>query len=158
MNSTAKAIEIGATKVINIKAGRVGGLASAKRVHDVCASRDIPVWCGGMLEMGIGRAHNVHLASLPNFRVPGDVSAWLHIGEDGRISVFTGKPYSAKGTASPSAIATAMAADTPDQCNAVPGAHRVRRAGVHALRSNGWSRPSQACATTVALPENDWLH
>ncbi|HKC92188.1 MAG TPA: enolase C-terminal domain-like protein, partial [Candidatus Limnocylindria bacterium] len=70
-----KAIEIGATKVINIKAGRVGGLASAKRVHDVCASHDIPVWCGGMLEMGIGRAHNVHLASLPNFRVPGDVSA-----------------------------------------------------------------------------------
>ncbi len=70
-----KAIEIGATQVINIKAGRVGGLASAKRVHDVCASRDIPVWCGGMLEMGIGRAHNVHLASLPNFRVPGDVSA-----------------------------------------------------------------------------------
>ena len=70
-----KAIEIGATRVINIKAGRVGGLASAKRVHDVCASRDIPVWCGGMLEMGIGRAHNVHLASLPTFRLPGDVSA-----------------------------------------------------------------------------------
>jgi O-succinylbenzoate synthase len=70
-----KAIEIGATKVINIKAGRVGGLASAKRVHDACAARDVPVWCGGMLEMGIGRAHNVHLASLPNFRVPGDVSA-----------------------------------------------------------------------------------
>jgi len=70
-----KAIEIGATRVINIKAGRVGGLASAKRVHDVCAAHDIPVWCGGMLEMGIGRAHNVHLASLPNFRLPGDVSA-----------------------------------------------------------------------------------
>ena len=70
-----KAIEIGATRVINIKAGRVGGLASAKRVHDVCAAHSIPVWCGGMLEMGIGRAHNVHLASLPNFRLPGDVSA-----------------------------------------------------------------------------------
>jgi len=70
-----KAIEIGATKVINIKAGRVGGLASAKAIHDVCAAHDIPVWCGGMLEMGIGRAHNVHLASLPNFRLPGDVSA-----------------------------------------------------------------------------------
>ena len=60
---------------MNIKAGRVGGLAEAKRVHDVCAARGIPVWCGGMLEMGIGRAHNVHLASLPNFRLPGDVSA-----------------------------------------------------------------------------------
>ncbi|HEV8535596.1 MAG TPA: o-succinylbenzoate synthase [Candidatus Limnocylindria bacterium] len=70
-----KAIEIGATRIINIKAGRVGGLASAKRVHDVCAARGVPVWCGGMLEMGIGRAHNVHLASLENFRLPGDVSA-----------------------------------------------------------------------------------
>jgi len=70
-----KAIEIGATKVINIKAGRVGGLASAKRIHDVCSSRGIPVWCGGMLEMGIGRAHNVHLASLPGFSLPGDVAA-----------------------------------------------------------------------------------
>jgi O-succinylbenzoate synthase len=70
-----KAIEIGATRIINIKAGRVGGHGAAKRVHDVCAARDVPVWCGGMLEMGIGRAHNVHLASLPNFRLPGDVSA-----------------------------------------------------------------------------------
>ncbi len=70
-----KAIEIGATRIVNIKAGRVGGLASARRVHDVCRDADIPVWCGGMLEMGIGRAHNVHLASLPNFSLPGDVSA-----------------------------------------------------------------------------------
>jgi O-succinylbenzoate synthase len=70
-----KAIEIGATKVINIKAGRVGGFASARRIHDVCQERGVPVWCGGMLEMGIGRAHNVHLASLPNFSVPGDVAA-----------------------------------------------------------------------------------
>jgi O-succinylbenzoate synthase len=70
-----KAIAIGATKVVNIKAGRVGGLAEAKRVHDVCAAHGVPVWCGGMLEMGIGRAHNVHLASLENFRLPGDVSA-----------------------------------------------------------------------------------
>jgi len=70
-----KAIEIGATKIINIKPGRVGGHASAKRIHDVCAERRIPVWCGGMLEFGIGRAHNVQLASLPNFSLPGDVSA-----------------------------------------------------------------------------------
>ena len=97
-----KAIEIGATRIINIKAGRVGGLAPAKRVHDVCAGRGIPVWCGGMLEMGIGRAHNVHLASLPNFRLPGDVSASARyfeteiIGEpftvekDGTMKVPTG--------------------------------------------------------------------
>ena len=70
-----KAIEIGATRIINIKAGRVGGLAESKRIHDVCLARQIPVWCGGMLEMGIGRAANVHLASLENFRLPGDVSA-----------------------------------------------------------------------------------
>jgi O-succinylbenzoate synthase len=70
-----KAIEIGATKIVNIKAGRVGGHASAKRVHDVCADLGVPVWCGGMLEFGIGRAHNVQLASLPNFSLPGDVSA-----------------------------------------------------------------------------------
>ncbi|MDP9245397.1 MAG: o-succinylbenzoate synthase [Chloroflexota bacterium] len=70
-----KAIGIGATRIINIKPGRVGGHASAKRVHDVCAVYDVPVWCGGMLEFGIGRAHNVHLASLPNFSLPGDVSA-----------------------------------------------------------------------------------
>ena len=70
-----KAIEIGATKIINIKPGRVGGHTVAKRVHDVCAEREVPVWCGGMLEFGIGRAHNVHLASLPGFSLPGDVSA-----------------------------------------------------------------------------------
>jgi len=70
-----KAIEIGAARVVNIKPGRVGGHASAKRIHDVCAERDVPVWCGGMLEFGIGRAHNVHLASLENFRLPGDVAA-----------------------------------------------------------------------------------
>jgi O-succinylbenzoate synthase len=70
-----KAIALGATRIINIKPGRVGGHASAKRIHDVCADSMIPVWCGGMLEFGIGRAHNVHLASLPNFSLPGDVSA-----------------------------------------------------------------------------------
>jgi O-succinylbenzoate synthase len=70
-----KAIGLGATRIINIKAGRVGGLTSARRIHDVCQRARVPVWCGGMLEMGIGRAHNVHLASLPNFSLPGDVSA-----------------------------------------------------------------------------------
>ncbi|MGH2376867.1 MAG: o-succinylbenzoate synthase [Candidatus Limnocylindria bacterium] len=70
-----KAIAIGATRVVNVKSGRVGGLAEAVRVHDVCRDRGVPVWCGGMLEMGIGRAHNVHLASLPNFSLPGDVAA-----------------------------------------------------------------------------------
>src|SRR6202521_4297201 len=71
----AKALDISACRIINIKAGRVGGFTEAKKVHDVCASRDIPVWCGGMLESGVGRAHNIALSSLHNFRLPGDVSA-----------------------------------------------------------------------------------
>jgi O-succinylbenzoate synthase len=61
-------------RIINIKPGRVGGFAASKAIHDVCQRHDVPVWCGGMLESGIGRAHNVALASLPNFRLPGDLS------------------------------------------------------------------------------------
>lgn len=69
------AIERGACSIINIKAGRVGGYLEAVAVHDVCAERGIPVWCGGMLETGIGRAMNLALAALPNFTITGDVSA-----------------------------------------------------------------------------------
>src|SRR5262249_7308374 len=69
------AVEIGACRIINIKVGRVGGFSEAKRIHDICQGNGIPVWCGGMLESGIGRAHNVALSTLPNFRLPGDVSA-----------------------------------------------------------------------------------
>jgi len=67
-------IELGAGRIINIKPGRVGGLAVSMAVHDVCSNAGIPVWCGGMLESGIGRAYNVALASLPNFSLPGDLS------------------------------------------------------------------------------------
>ncbi|MGE5602307.1 MAG: enolase C-terminal domain-like protein, partial [Nitrososphaerales archaeon] len=70
-----QAIEMNACRVINIKAGRVGGLAEAVAVHDVCRDHGIPVWCGGMLETGVGRAANLALASLPNFLLPADVSA-----------------------------------------------------------------------------------
>lgn len=70
-----QALEMGACRVINIKAGRVGGLTEAVAVHDVCQSRGAPVWCGGMLETGVGRAANLALASLPNFVLPGDISA-----------------------------------------------------------------------------------
>jgi O-succinylbenzoate synthase len=69
------AISIGATRIVNIKPGRVGGYLEARRIHDVCAAHGIPVWCGGMLETGIGRAANVALAALPNFTLPGDTSA-----------------------------------------------------------------------------------
>ena len=69
------AIEMGACKIINIKPSRVGGLAAAKKIHDISEKRNIPVWCGGMFETGIGRAFNAALASLPNFKLPGDISA-----------------------------------------------------------------------------------
>lgn len=69
------AIQLGACRVINIKPGRVGGFAESRRIHDLAAAAGIPVWCGGMLETGIGRAANVALATLPNFRLPGDISA-----------------------------------------------------------------------------------
>ncbi len=70
-----KAIKIGACKIINIKLGRLGGHKEVRAVHDICRDNGIPVWCGGMLESGIGRAHNVALSSLENFSLPGDVSA-----------------------------------------------------------------------------------
>jgi o-succinylbenzoate synthase len=70
-----KALQSDAARVINIKVGRSGGYANALRIHDLCESFSVPVWCGGMLESGIGRAHNIHLSTLPNFTKPGDVSS-----------------------------------------------------------------------------------
>src|SRR5205823_1873770 len=69
-----QAIKLRAGGIINIKLGRVGGFGQAKRIHDVAQAAGIPVWCGGMLEAGIGRAYNIALASLPNFSLPGDLS------------------------------------------------------------------------------------
>jgi O-succinylbenzoate synthase len=97
---TESAIALGACSVVNVKAGRVGGYLEARRVHDVCAAHDVPVWCGGMLETGLGRAANVALAALPNFTLPGDTSASGRYYEeditepfvldDGRLAVPTG--------------------------------------------------------------------
>jgi len=93
-----KAIQIGACRIINIKLGRVGGHREARAVHDVCRDHGIPVWCGGMLESGIGRAHNIAMSSLEGFTLPGDVTAsrryWsedvidpeVEVSADGRIS------------------------------------------------------------------------
>jgi len=76
------AIDMDSCRIINIKVGRVGGFSEAIAIHNAAAERGIPVWCGGMLETGIGRAHNIALSSLPNFSLPGDVSAsaryWEH--------------------------------------------------------------------------------
>ena len=96
------AIDAGACRIINIKPGRVGGHAESVRLHDLCAARGVPVWHGGMLESGIGRAHNLHLSTLPNFSLPGDVAAskryyqpdliepGIEVGPDGMIPVPTG--------------------------------------------------------------------
>ena len=71
----AAAIELAACRIVNIKQGRVGGVLEARRVHDVASAADVPVWCGGMLETGVGRATNLALAALPGFTLPGDTSA-----------------------------------------------------------------------------------
>ncbi len=75
VSDARKALASGAARVINIKAGRVSGHSESRRIHDLCAAWSCPVWCGGMLEAGIGRAHNIHLSALPNFRKPGDTSS-----------------------------------------------------------------------------------
>jgi O-succinylbenzoate synthase len=96
------AIAAGACRIINIKPGRVGGFAESIRLHDLCASHGIPVWHGGMLESGIGRAANIHLATLPNFSLPGDIAASkryfdpdlidspIEVASDGTIAVPCG--------------------------------------------------------------------
>ncbi|MBI4456262.1 MAG: o-succinylbenzoate synthase [Acidobacteria bacterium] len=96
------ALNLGSCRVMNIKLGRVGGFAQAKRIHDLCFVQGIPVWCGGMLESGIGRSHNVALSTLPGFTIPGDVSASrryyqedttthpIEVSPQGQIQVPTG--------------------------------------------------------------------
>ncbi len=75
VDSAESAVEFGATTIINIKPGRVGGFLNARDIHDLCVEMNIPVWCGGMLETGVGRAANIALAALPGFILPGDTSA-----------------------------------------------------------------------------------
>jgi O-succinylbenzoate synthase len=69
------ALELGACRILNIKVGRVGGFSEAIAIHDIARKFDVPVWCGGMVEAGLGRAHNIALSTLPGFTLPGDVSA-----------------------------------------------------------------------------------
>lgn len=98
--SAESALEFGAASIINIKPGRVGGYLTARDIHDVCRARSAPVWCGGMLETGIGRAANVALAALPGFTLPGDTSGSNRyyevdvtepfVLEDGQLAVPTG--------------------------------------------------------------------
>ncbi len=74
-STRARRLRMGACRIINIKLGRVGGYSAARRIHDLCREKGVPVWCGGMLESGIGRAHNIALSTLANFTLPGDVTA-----------------------------------------------------------------------------------
>jgi len=102
VHAAQEAIAAGACRIINIKPGRVGGFAESIRLHDLCAANGIPVWHGGMLESGIGRAANIHLSTLPNFSLPGDVAASkryfdpdlieppIEVAADGTIAVPTG--------------------------------------------------------------------
>src|SRR4051812_37133870 len=69
------ALDLGAGRVVNLKVGRVGGLAATERIHALCVERAVPMWCGGMLETGIGRAHNIHIATMPGFTYPGDTAS-----------------------------------------------------------------------------------
>jgi o-succinylbenzoate synthase len=71
----AAALDLHACTVVNVKVGRVGGLQEVRRIHDLCVARGVPMWCGGMLETGIGRAHNIHLATMPGFVYPGDTAS-----------------------------------------------------------------------------------
>jgi O-succinylbenzoate synthase len=102
VNSAREAIAAGACRIINIKPGRVGGFAESIRLHDLCAAHGLPVWHGGMLESGIGRAANIHLSTLPNFSLPGDIAASkryfdpdlidppIEVAADGTIAAPTG--------------------------------------------------------------------
>ncbi|WP_409296922.1 o-succinylbenzoate synthase [Peribacillus sp. SCS-26] len=81
-----KALKLGSCRIINIKIGRVGGLTEARKIHDLCMKEGIPVWCGGMLEAGIGRAHNIAVTTLPNFTLPGDTAGSALYWEEDIIS------------------------------------------------------------------------
>ncbi len=112
----AAAIELGACQIVNIKQGRVGGLLEARRVHDVCRGAGIPVWCGGMLETGIGRATNLALASMPNFSLPGDTSASARYFPDDLTEPFVLDPDGMMAVPSGPGIGVAPRPDRLEAC------------------------------------------
>jgi O-succinylbenzoate synthase len=121
--TAAAAITLGACSIVNVKPARVGGYLEARRVHDVCAAHGVPVWCGGMLETGLGRAANVALAALPNFTLPGDTSASDRYYatditppfqlEDGHLRVPTGPGLGVEPDATLLAEVTTSVAEVP---------------------------------------------
>jgi O-succinylbenzoate synthase len=120
------ALDLGACRIINIKVGRVGGLSAARQIHDLCAARDVPVWCGGMLETNIGRAANVALATLPNMRLPGDISASArYYRQDIAAPNFELQPGSLMGVFAGPGLGVRV---LPEQLAAVRLRHEVARA------------------------------
>jgi O-succinylbenzoate synthase len=123
---------MGACAIVNVKPGRVGGYLEARRVHDVCAAHGVPVWMGGMLETGLGRAGNVAMAALPNFTLPGDTSASRRyyaqditepfVMENGRLRVPSGPGLGV--TPDPARLAevtTSVSTVRPDRSVALAG-------------------------------------
>ncbi len=96
-----KALQLGSCRVINIKIGRVGGIETALKIHQLCLEKEVPVWCGGMIELGVSRAHNIALASLPGFTIPGDISGsdryWEEDIIDPEVKVMNGHILVPKG-------------------------------------------------------------
>jgi O-succinylbenzoate synthase len=121
VDDARKALDLGSGRIINIKVSRLGGLDEARKVHDLCRERGVPVWCGGMHEYGIGRAANVAICSLPGFVLPGDVS-----GSD---------KYYAEDLVDPPILATNGAIAVPDGPGLgwTPNEERIRRRRVRAL-------------------------
>jgi O-succinylbenzoate synthase len=112
----AAAIKLGACRIVNIKQGRVGGILEARKVHDVCRDAGVPVWCGGMLETGIGRATNLALAAMPNFTLPGDTSASARYFEDDITEPFVLDPDGTMDVPSGPGIGVAPRQDRLEAC------------------------------------------
>jgi O-succinylbenzoate synthase len=112
----AAAIELGACRIVNVKQGRVGGVLEARRVHDVCAAQDVPVWCGGMLETGIGRATNLALGAMPGFTLPGDTSASRRYFADDLTDPFEVAPDGTMGVPPGPGIGVVPRRDRLESC------------------------------------------
>ena len=124
----ALAIASGACRIVNVKPGRVGGFAESIRVHDACAAAGVPVWHGGMLESGIGRAQNIHLATLPNFTLPGDIAASRRYYAEDLIE--PGIEVSADGTTpEPGPAGTAVTSRPPPRHSGAGSARAGRTCG-----------------------------
>lgn len=130
------AIELESCRIINIKPARVGGLHQAKRIHDLCQEHGLAVWCGGLLETGIGRAHNVALSTLPNFRLPGDISESARYYEEDLVDPpFTLNPDGTISVPTGPGIGVAVDKDRLDACTIRSQTFEVKRDGrVESLR------------------------